>query len=144
MSKQVFVLAHSTARNRAMHAVSHAPEGHMVVISEPTKKRIQEEKYHAQILDISKVWVFLGQKWHAEDCKRLLVDAFAKVMRDAGTPLHHDARVVQSIDGQRVVQMGIQTREFYVREASEFIEYLNAFGDEIGVVWSEPKILEPA
>lgn len=127
-----------------MAYVADAPPGHMVVISEPTKKRIQESRYHAMLLDIAKTWVFLGHKWDAEDVKRLLVDAFAKVMRDAGTPLHHDGRIVPSIDGQRVVQLGIQTREFYVREASDFIEYLFSFGAEIGVEWSESKVAEPA
>ena len=114
-----------------------APEGHVVRISEPAKKRIQEEKYHAMIGDIAKQCMFMGQRWDSEDWKRFLVDAFARVMRDAGTPLHHDGRVVPSLDGQRVVQLGIQTRKFYVKEAAEFIEYLYAYGADNNVQWTE-------
>ena len=114
-----------------------APEGHVVRISEPAKKRIQEEKYHAMIGDIAKQSTFMGQKWDAEDWKRFLVDAFAKVMRDSGTPLHHDGRVVPSLDGQRVVQLGIQTRKFYGKEAADFIEYLYAYGADNNVQWTE-------
>ena len=44
MTKQTFIMAHDMARQRAVQAVKDAPEGHMVVISEPTKKRIQEGK----------------------------------------------------------------------------------------------------
>lgn len=139
MTRKVFILAHQTARDRACQAVREAPEGWMVVISEPVKKRIQEEKYHAMIGDIAKQCEFMGEKHDAEDWKRLLVDMFSSVMRDLGTPIHHDGRVMPSLDHKRVVQLGIQTKDFYVKEAADFIEYLYAFGAEKGVIWSEPK-----
>jgi hypothetical protein len=131
--KQTFILAHDMARANAARAVQAAPDGYMVQISEPTKKREQEEKYHAMIGDIAKQCEFMGGKLDADDWKRLLVDMFAKVMRDLGTPLHHDGRVIPSLDYERVVQLGIQTRYFWVREAADFIEYLYAFGAENGV-----------
>lgn len=136
MTRKVFFMAHDQARQRAVQAVQDAPEGFMVVISEPVKKRIQEEKYHAMIGDISKQCEHIGRKWDLDDMKRLLVDEFAEEMRLAGTPLHHDSRVTPSLDGKRIVQLGIQTREFRVKEAAQFIEYLYAFGAERGVVFS--------
>ena len=144
MTKRIFILAHSTARANAARYMQEAPEGHMVTVSEPTKKRIQEEKYHAMLLDIAKQCLFMGKRHDAEDWKRLLIDAFAKVMRDSGTPLHHDGRVIPSLDFQRVVQLGIQTRDFYIKEAAEFIEFLYFYGAENGVIFSDPKELEPA
>ena len=134
--KQTFILAHDMARANAARAVQAAPDGYMVQISEPTKKREQEEKYHAMIGDIAKQCEFMGGKLDADDWKRLLVDMFAKVMRDLGTPLHHDGRVIPSLDYERVVQLGIQTRDFWVREAADFIEYIHAFGAEKGVRFS--------
>lgn len=139
MSRKVFIFAHAEARRRAVQAIQEAPDGWMVVLSEPVKKRIQEEKYHAMIGDIAKQCEFMGQKHDAEDWKRLLVDMFARIMRDAGTPIHHDGRVLPSLDHERVVQLGIQTKDFYVKEAAEFIEYLYAFGADRGVIWTEPK-----
>ncbi len=138
--KQTFFLVHDTARARARQAVATAPAGHMVVISEPVKRRVQEEKYHAMIGDIARQCQHVGRNWDAESWKRLLVDAFADEMRAAGTPLHddHDGKVTPSIDGRRIVQLGIQTREFWVREASAFIEFLYAFGSDRQVQWSEP------
>ena len=125
------------ARKAICRHVLTAPEGHVVRISEPVKKRIQEEKYHAMIGDIAKQCTFMGMRMDSEDWKRLLVDAFAKVMRDAGTPIHHDGRVVPSLDGKRVVQLGIQTRKFYVKEAAEFIEFLYAYGADNNIQWTE-------
>lgn len=136
--KQTFILVHAEARRRAIQAVQEAPDGFMVQVSEPAKKRIQEEKYHAMIGDIAKQCEFMSGKMDADDWKRLLVDMFSKVMRDLGTPLHHDGRVIPSLDFERVVQLGIQTREFRVAEAANFIEYLYAFGSDRGVIWSEP------
>ncbi len=131
------VITGEAARKAICRHVLMAPEGHVVRISEPAKKRIQEEKYHAMIGDIAKQCTFMGMRLDSEDWKRLLVDAFAKVMRDAGTPIHHDGRVVPSLDGKRVVQLGVQTRKFYVKEAAEFIEYLYAYGAENNVQWTE-------
>jgi len=138
MTKRTFILVHAQARANALQALIHAIDGDVVTVSEPTKKRSQEEKYHAMIGDIAKICTFMHSKQHADDWKRLLVDSFAKAMREAGTPLHHDGRVIPSLDFERVVQLGIQTKDFTVKEAAEFIEYLYSYGAENGVVWSEP------
>ena len=137
--KRVFILAHAQARHNAAKYINEAPIGHMVVVTEPKRKDIQNEKYHAMLGDIAKCCTFMANKQDADDWKRLLVDAFAKVMRDAGTPIHHDGRVMPSLDYQRVVQLGIQTKDFYVKEAAQFIEYLYSFGAENNVRWTEPK-----
>lgn len=109
-----------------------------VVVTEKArlKSRDQEAKYHAMFGDIARDCTFMGQKWGADDWKRLLVDAFARVMAEAGTPLQHSGRIIPSLDGKGVVQLGIQTRQFRRSEASEFIEFLYAWGAENGVRWS--------
>ena len=143
--KRIFRLAHSEARRRAMAAVADAPEGWRVTVSPPSKSRDQEERYHAMIGDIAKQCEFFGLKWHVDDVKRLLVDAFAEAMRQAGTPLHHDGRVIPSLDGKRVVQLGTQTARFRKSEASEFIEHLFAYGAERDVKWSnEERVCQDA
>ncbi len=140
MTKKVFVLAHQEARERVGAYALTAPEGWMVVFSEPVKKRIQEEKYHAMMADIARQTTYADKSWDKEDTKRILIDEFAEEMRLAGTPLHHDGRLIPSEDGRRVIQLGIQSSAFYVKEAAQFIEFLTAWGAERGVVWSEPNI----
>lgn len=142
MTKRTFILVHDTARTMAQRCVAQAPDGFMVVVSEPTKKRVQEEKYHAMIGDIARQQTFMDRKFDADDWKRLLVDAFATVMREQGTPLHNDGRVVPSLDFGRTVQLGVQTRDFYVAEAAQFIEFLMAWGIDKGVRWSAPRHME--
>jgi hypothetical protein len=135
---KTFILDHEQARRGAAeYALRHAPDGWRVKFTPPAKSRDQEERYHAMIGDIARQYEFMGQRLRTEDMKRLLVDAFARVMREAGTPLHHDGRILPSLDGRGFVQLGCQTKEFRKTEASQFIEYLLAFGAENGIVWSE-------
>lgn len=141
--KRTFILAHQTARLRAAaFIVDEAPAGWVVTCQEATKRRIQEEKYHAQIGDIAEQTTYAGRQWDREDMKRILVDEFVEEMRQAGTPLHNDgnSRLIPSEDGRRVIQLGIQTRDFWVSEARAFIDWLDAWGNMRGVAWSEPKV----
>lgn len=137
MTTKKFIMAHDVARQRAIEAVRTAPAGYVVTISEPVKKREQEERYHAMIGDIAAQCTFMGKRWDREDWKRLLIDLFAKTMRELGTPLHHDGQIVPSLDGTGVVQLGVQSRNFRVKEAAEFIEFLFAYGAQNSVRWSE-------
>lgn len=139
MTRRVFFLAHKTARLRCSAHVMEAPEGYMVVVSEPTKKRAQEERYHAMMNDIADQTTYAGKRWGREDTKRILIDEFAAEMRSLGQPLHHDSRLIPSEDGTRIIQLGIQSKEFYVKEASAFIEWLYAYGSMRNVVWTEPE-----
>lgn len=139
MPGKLFRLVDAKVRQRAADFIlREAPEGWTVRVSEPQKKREQEEKYHAMIGDIARQTTYAGRRWDADDMKRILVDEFADEMRQAGTPLHHDSRLIPSENGRRVIQLGIQTREFYVREAAQFIEFLYAYGAERDVRWTEP------
>lgn len=137
--KRVFFLVHDAARQNAIKAIQNASDGYLCEIKPPTKKRIQEEKYHAMIADISKQVDLIGERRGVEDAKRLLIDAFARVMRSSGTPLKQEGRILPSLDGSGFVQLGIQSRKFTVKEASEFIEYLYAYGSERDVIWNDPQ-----
>ncbi|NYT67951.1 recombination protein NinB [Pusillimonas noertemannii] len=137
MEKQVFQFRHEAARRNAAQFCMTAPEGWFARFDAPKKSRDQEEKYHAMIGDIARQVDLLGERRDVEDAKRLLIDAFSRVMTAAGTPLRQRSRIVPSLDGSGFVQLGVQSRRFLVGEASEFIEYLYAFGTEHSVRWSE-------
>ena len=145
--KRLFRLVHDNARRNAADACMTAPDGFVVRISPPSKSRIQEEKYHAMIGDISKQWSFAGKKWGIEDMKRLLVDqfkrdtikdvAFADLWRSA-----YPVEMAPSIDGTGVVVLGVQTRAFPKELANGFIEWLYAFGADAGINWSDDGIIK--
>lgn len=141
--KQLFILSHDLARQRAIRAVQEAPAGFRITVAEPRKTRDQEERYHAMIGDIAAQYTHAGRQWDAENMKRLLVAAFredtkddadfAEAWREFG-----DLEIVPGIRGG-FTMLGVQTRRFPKKLASGFIEWLYAFGAENDVQWSEPR-----
>ena len=100
-------------------------------IKESGKSRDQEEKYHAMIGEIAKQAEHFGSKWDAESWKRLLVDQFCK---DIGIKT---GVVIPNLSGDGIVQLGMQTRKFTKEQASEFVEWLNAWGAEHGITYTQ-------
>ena len=100
-------------------------------VKDASKSREQEEKYHAIIGDIAKQAQHMGATWDAESWKRLLVWQFCKEKQiDAG-------KIVPSLDMTGVVQLGQQTRKFTKEQASEFVEFLQAWATDNGVTLNE-------
>lgn len=103
----------------------------MLTLREPDKSREQEEKYHALIGEIAAQAQHLGASWDAESWKRLLLDRFAKdTDRQRG-------RLIPNLTGDGVVEVGLLSRRFTVKDGSDFIEWLHAWGAENGVEFSE-------
>lgn len=145
MSKRILKITGEVARKAICREVLAAPDGHVVTIAEPVKKREQEERYHAMISDIAKQCTFMNRKWSGEEWKRLLIDAYVRVARENAKaegnpdPFAGQGEIVPALEGGGFVQLGIQSRRFKVRQASEFIEYLRDYGENQLVVWSEPE-----
>jgi hypothetical protein len=103
---------------------------HLILeIKQVNKSREQEEKYHAMIGEIAKQAQHLGAKWDAESWKRLLIDQFCRDS-DIKTGV-----VIPNLSGDGIVQLGFQTRKFTKEQASEFVEWLHAWGAEHGVTY---------
>jgi hypothetical protein len=99
----------------------------VLTIEQESKSREQEEKYHAIINDIAKQSSHLGAKWSSEDWKRFLVWQFAKEIGIS------TGKLIPSLDGTGIVQLGLQTRKFKKDESSQFIEWLLAWATQNGV-----------
>jgi len=94
-----------------------------------TRTLDQNAKFHAMIGDIAKQMSETGSSWTLEDWKRLLIDQWAAdTNRRIGS-------VVPSLDGHRVVQLGLQSAKFSVEDAGEFIEWLDAWAAQKGIEW---------
>jgi hypothetical protein len=93
------------------------------------KSREQEEKYHSMIGEIAKQAQHMGASWDAESWKRLLVDQFCK---DTGLKT---GVVMPNLSGDGIVQLGFQTRKFTKEQASEFVEWLYAWGADKGITY---------
>jgi hypothetical protein len=127
MYKKVFVLSHGTARRNAIEAVSSAPDGYKITISEPARSLDQNaalwpilEAFSAQLK-----WPVNGAmvSMVAEEWKDVLSAAFRR----------ETARVAMGLDGG-VVMLGCRTSKMSKREFSDFLEFLHATAAARGVV----------
>ena len=138
--KRTLYLVNPAVRQRAKAVADEVPDGWVAVFKPPLKSRPQEEKYHAMIDDIAANWHPNGVKKDPETMKRLLVDQFkADTQDDLADAWREFGRIEMepSLDGRRVVVLGVQTRRFPKVLASAFIEWLYAFGAEVGISWAE-------
>ena len=100
-------------------------------IKAESKSRDQEAKYHAMLAEIAEQASHLGAKWSTEDWKRLMVDLFAKETGLQG------GKIIPSLDGSGIVQLGLQTRNFTKEQAMEFITFLEAWGESNGIIFKD-------
>jgi len=98
-----------------------------LTVEEAHRSDDQNKKYHAIIAEIAKQAQHMGAHWDAEIWKRLLIDQFAHETGLGGS------QIVGSIDGSRIVQLGLQSRKFTKEQGSEFIEWLLAWATDKGI-----------
>lgn len=123
--RQIFRLTHPTARQMASRACIQAPDGYVVEIKPRTRSIDQNARLWAMLGDVSRQVEWYGQRLSPEDWKHVFTASLRK------------QRAVPGIDGGFVV-LGQSTSKMTVREMSELIELMHAFGAEQGVQWSEP------
>jgi hypothetical protein len=107
--------------------------GHKIslTVKKQTRSGQQNSMFHSIIGEIAKQAQHAGARWDTESFKRLLINQWAK---ETG---RSEGKVVPSLDGERIVQLGLQTRHFTKAEASEFTEWLIYWCSENGVELKE-------
>ena len=95
---------------------------------EAPKSREQEKLYHAIIGQIAKQAQHLGSRWNAESWKRFLIDQWA-----SETGQTTISKLAPSLDGERIVQLGMQSRRFTKEQGISFTEWLMYWAANNGV-----------
>lgn len=126
MSKRRFILAHDMARQRAVEAVREAPAGFVVTVAEPTRNLEQNARMWAMLGDVSAQVDWYGRRLTPEDWKHVFTASLRKL------------DVVPNLDGTGFVALGMSTSSMSIREMSELIELMFAFGAEREVEWTDP------
>lgn len=125
-----FILAHNTARERAIEAVKSASEGWCITIKEPTRREIQSERFHAMCGDVAKQAEWMGKKRSKDQWKLLFVSAHAVATQEG-------LEMVPGLMGE-FLNIRESTAQMSVKRMSSLIEYVHAWGAENNVKWSEP------
>lgn len=128
---RLFVLAHDLARSRAIEAVKQAPEGYKVTIAAPSMNSDQRAKFNAMAGDIARQIPWMGKMRSQKEWRILLISGHAKATHEG------DVEMLAGLEGE-LVNVRESTTEMSRRRGASLITYVQAFGDNAGVEWSEP------
>jgi hypothetical protein len=118
VSKAVYILAHPTARQRAVDAVRNAADGMVVTVAEPTRNLEQNAALWAILSEVSEHVVWHGRKLSPEDWKHIFTASLKRM------------DVVPNLEGTGFVALGLSTSKMSKREFSDLLELVNAFAAE--------------
>jgi len=112
-------------RRYACEKVSAAPDGWIVTVREPTRNLDQNAKLWAMLHDVAKAEP-MGRKHLPEEWKCIFMQA-------AGW----DQAFLPGLDGG-FFPTGFRSSQMSVRQMANLINWIQAWGDEHGIHWSEP------
>jgi hypothetical protein len=112
-------------RAYACEQVAAAPDGWIVTIREPTRSLDQNARMWAMLSNLSQQQA--GGRVATPDEWKMLV------MAAAG----HECQFMMGLDG-RPFPVGFRTSRLTVGQMRDLIDWMAAYGDEQGVIWTEP------
>lgn len=115
-------------RQLAKNLIDLAPDDSVVKISPRNRSTLQNAKLHAMLADLAKQKP-QGRELDVETWKGLFLAEIGKRVK-----------FEPSLDGTGVVAMAPRTSKLNVKEFSDLIECIYAYGAEHGVKWSERNI----
>lgn len=122
--RKTFVLAHDQARRGVGAFALAAPEGWHVTFRPPTRSLDQNARMWAMLGDVSKQVDWYGKKLSPEAWKCVFSASLKK--QDVVPGLHGDFVVI-----------GQSTSAMTIREMSDLMELMSAFGTERGVRFAD-------
>ena len=126
MAGQTVRLVGQLQRKFAHELVDKAPMGAVLNIKEAKRSTDQNSKLWAMLSDVSRAKP-MGRKHTPEVWKCLFMHACG-----------HETQFEIGIDG-RPFPMGFSSSKMSVAEMADLITFIYQWGDEKGVIWSEPK-----
>ncbi len=119
-----FILNSDFARNRAIAAIDRAPAGYIASIEEPRRTLDQNARLWAMLGDIA-MSKPLGRHHTPDDWKAIAMNACG-----------WECQFCEGLDG-RPFPLGFRSSRLTKGQMGTLIDWLQAFGDENGVEWSE-------
>ena len=106
-----------------------------IVIKHQDSSSEQNKKLHACLSDIAKQVEHAGKKWDVLIWKRLLTAAW---LREAG----EQPQLIPALDGNGFDVVYERTSQLSVKQCASLLEWIQAFGAEHQVRWSQKDLWE--
>lgn len=117
-------LSSKFARDRAHALIDRAPPGYVVSIAEPKRTTAQNDKFYAMLTDVS-VSKPGGRRMIPSDWKCVFMQACG-----------WDVQFLEGLDG-RPFPIGHRSSRLTKAQMSDLIDFIQAWGDEQGVRWTD-------
>lgn len=127
--RQAFTLHTPAQRKLVAEIVAKLPKFSRVEIKGPVRTISQNAKLWPCLTDIAMQATWQGEKLTELEWK----DMFTGAVKVAGGGV----RAVPGLEGG-IMLLGLHTSDMTVEEAADLITYMLKWGDEHGVVWSDP------
>jgi hypothetical protein len=118
------VLGSDFTRQRAKRIIDQAPKGYVFEVREPRRTLDQNDKLWAMLTDIS-LSKPLGRHHTPDDWKAIAMNACG-----------WECQFCEGLDG-RPFPIGFRSSQLTKSQMSTLIDWLQAFGDENGVRWTD-------
>ncbi|WP_288075144.1 recombination protein NinB [Pseudomonas sp.] len=131
------MLRNETDRARLIGYLAGMPleKPQKVVIKDLDRSTEQNKKLHACLSDIARQVEHAGKKWDVLIWKRLLTAAW---LREAG----EQPQLIPAVDGNGFDVVYERTSQLTVRQCASLLEWIQAFGAEHQVRWSQKDLWE--
>lgn len=126
MTQHTVRIGDAYSREKAKRIIDRAPPGYVAIVREPKRTLDQNDKMWAMLTDIS-VSQPLGRRHTPDDWKAIAMNACG-----------WECQFCEGLDG-RPFPIGFRSSNLTKSQMSTLIEWLQAFGDENGVRWTEPQ-----
>lgn len=121
---QTVILNGPVARERAAMLCHRAPAGFVCKVTEPRRTDDQNAKLWAMLSDVSCAMPD-GRRHTPEEWKCIFMNACG-----------WDVQFLEGLDG-RPFPSGFRSSRMSKQQMSDLIDYVQAYGDEHGVMWTE-------
>lgn len=120
---RIFVMAHDTARARAVEAVRTAPPGWTVRVEPPKRSGDQNALLHAELGEVAERMEWAGKRRSIDTWKRLLTAAWLRARGES-------VELLPAIDGHGVDVVFRRTSTLTRSECAELTTFIQAWKAE--------------
>lgn len=137
MSRAEIVINGRADRERAVIWISKAKPGIRIEFKEPKRSLPQNDRFWAMLTDVATQHRINGRRYSTNDFKVMFLTAYAE---ETGMEIRH----LPALHRAGMIPSGRSSSDLSVKEMSELIEWILAWGTENGIAWSDPANKDPA
>lgn len=126
MSRTLIILDKPGAATRAFDLIRKSPVGTRVEFKGAKRTLPQNDRMWAMLTDIATQKEHFGRRYTPDQWKAIFMDAH-------GAELQY----IPTLDGLTFLPWGFRSSDLSKEEMSELISFMQAWGDQNGVVWHD-------